>query len=119
MSKKIETKCPELSVTLDATWMNGRLRADDIRRSVILALAREWAENDAAVMYALDWAAEVQSGQATPEETDAAVANVEELTDDDTHLTIGLADARRLRSELDAVIAKLERFEAGPQAVAS
>lgn len=104
---KIQTTKPELSFTVSADWLRCRLRADAIRQSLILALAREWAEAETNVTAALDQLAAVQAGDPTAEALNTAVAAVEACTDDALAIEIGLPDLLRMRTEMDAVIAKL------------
>lgn len=107
---QLQTAHPELAVTPSADWQSGRLRADPIRRSLILALAREWAEAETNVITALDRLAAVQAGNPTAAELDAAVAAVEACTDDDVHVDIDLGTAVRLHTQLDSLIDTLARF---------
>ncbi|HEX5567418.1 MAG TPA: hypothetical protein VFY14_10930 [Streptomyces sp.] len=100
---------PQLSFSLRSDWLRGRLRADTIRHTTILGLAQAWADDEQAVMDTLDNRA--QASTPSPEERDALVQAVEDTTDlGPAHVEIDLATALRMRDELDAMIAKLSRF---------
>lgn len=107
---KIQTQYPELSATLSADWLTGRLRVDALRRSLVLSLAAAWRENDGDVMDAFDKLADALDGDPSAAELSARVQAVENLSTDDAHAEIGLKTALRLRAELDAVIGTLSRF---------
>lgn len=100
-----------LSVNLSADWLSARLRVDAIRRDTLTALAEAWHEDEGGVSEAIENLAETLAGDPSPEELDARVAGVEDVAAmDDAHTVIKLADATRLRGELDEVIATLDRF---------
>ncbi|MFI8278565.1 hypothetical protein ACIGBH_27565 [Streptomyces sp. NPDC085929] len=103
---------PGLSVRLDATWLHGILRADQIRRDTLLSLVATWADDDtrADTVLCLDALAEaVQSPREG--ELDGLLGAVEDAAGmDDAEVRIDLHTALRLRAELDAAIAKLARF---------
>ncbi|MDJ1132439.1 hypothetical protein [Streptomyces iconiensis] len=109
-----ETTRPELSVTLAADWMSARLRADDIIKNLLISLAEAWTASDGAVMDALDALAEALQGDPSPKELDALVQALEGVTDGEEYARLDLADAERLRAELDKAIPKLARFGPSP-----
>ncbi|RLL66962.1 hypothetical protein D7M15_08875 [Streptomyces sp. Z26] len=98
---------------MTADWLRARVRVDAIQHDTLLALGRAWAEEggEADIARAADQLAEALSGDPSPEELDARVQAVEDAAAvDDAVVEFGLADAVRLRDELDAVIAVLSRF---------
>ncbi len=109
------TKKPGLSFTLSPDGLSGRLRADGLRESQILALGREWLAREGNVMARLDVLARALDGVPSREELDAHVQAVEACTDDDTHMPVALPDAVRMLGELTRVVTRLARFN--PRAV--
>ncbi|MFF3622370.1 hypothetical protein [Streptomyces sp. NPDC002467] len=112
MSDPTPAQEPGLSFRLDVTWLYGILRADAIRRDTLVSLVQTWAEDGARedVIDQLDALAEaVQSPREG--ELDGLLEAVESAAAmDDAEVRIDLHAALRLRAELDAVIAKLARF---------
>jgi hypothetical protein len=108
-----ESTNPQLSVSLRSDWLAAFLRDDRNRSDTLVQLVAKWAEPKARdeVLDALDALAEVVQGVAREGELDAAIEAVEGAASMDTaHTEIRLAEALRLRGELDAVIGKLSRF---------
>lgn len=108
-----ESTNPQLSVSLRSDHLAAYLRDDRNRRDTLMQLVAHWAEPKARdeVLDALDALAEVVQGVAREGELDAAVEEVEGAASMDTaHTELRLTDALRLRDELNAVIAKLGRF---------
>ncbi|NGO70243.1 hypothetical protein, partial [Streptomyces boncukensis] len=108
------SKKPGLSAGVDAAEMAVVLRVDAIQRGTLTAMARTVAESVEAeddVHTALMTLGEVVTGDASGPEEDAHVEALEEAAClDYAAVEIGLADAVRLRAELDAAIARLSRF---------
>lgn len=103
---------PGLSVRLDAMWLSGILRVDQIRRDTLVTLVQTWAEDGARedVIDQLDALAEaVQSPREG--ELDGLLDAVESAAAmDDAETRIDLPALLRLRAELDAVLAVAGRF---------
>lgn len=118
-----EPKSPVLSVRTDATWSRAVLRVDAIQRRALREMAAAWNETGGEddIVSAMSVLADVVTGDTTVEEEDAAVEAVSDaavLQDAEAELT--LDQARRLRSELDAAIARMERRDTtGAGAVAA
>ncbi|MFB6809460.1 hypothetical protein [Streptomyces sp. NPDC056387] len=109
---------PGLSIRLDATWLSGILRADQIRRDTLVSLVATWGSDEARedVVLQLDALAEAVTSPREGE-LDALIEAVESAAAmDDAEIRMDLHTALRLRAELDAAIAKLGRFN--PAAVA-
>ena len=97
---------PGLSIRHDMTWLTGILRADQIRRDTLVALVQHWASDEARTDIIAEAVTSPREG-----ELDALVQHVEDAAAmDDAQTRLDLAAALRLRGELDAVIAKLARF---------
>lgn len=110
---------PPLSVRLRSDWLSAILRADLIRHHTLVSLVATWAEGDARedTITQLDALAEAVHSPREGE-LDALTEAVEDAAAMDTaEVEIGLADALRLRDELDTVIASLSRFN--PQRLAA
>lgn len=109
---------PQLSLRLDATWLHGILRADQIRHDTLVSLVATWGDPDARddILAQLDALAEaVQSLREG--ELDALLEAVEGAAGmDDAEIRVDLHTLLRLRAELDDVIEKRGRFN--PAAVA-
>jgi hypothetical protein len=104
---------PQLSVSLDSTWSRAVLRVDAIRSDTLYQLGATWAEDDGRedITEALDRLAELAVGSPTAAELDAGIDALDDAgCSEHADVRIGLADAVRLRAELDAAIAKLSRF---------
>lgn len=109
---------PGLSVRVDATWLAGILRADQIRRDTLLSLVAHWGSDEARedIIRQLDALGEAVCSPREGE-LDSLVTAVEDAAAmDDPEIPIALHTALRVRNELDAVIAVLGRFN--PAAVA-
>ncbi|MFE2323624.1 hypothetical protein ACFXD5_06820 [Streptomyces sp. NPDC059385] len=103
---------PGLSVRVDATWLSGILRADEIRRDTLVSLVQHWGDDDARadIICQLDALAEADTSPREGE-LDHLVEAVESAAAmDDAEVRIDLTAALRLRAELDAVIETLGRF---------
>ncbi|MFJ2675074.1 hypothetical protein [Streptomyces sp. NPDC087525] len=103
---------PPLSVRLRSDWLRGILRVDLIRHHTLIGLVQHWAEDDARedVITQLDALAEAVASPREGE-VDALTEAVEDAAAMDTaEIEISLADAVRLRDELDVVIVRLSRF---------
>ncbi|MFD5509166.1 hypothetical protein ACFWIB_15495 [Streptomyces sp. NPDC127051] len=109
---------PGLSFRLDATWLSGILRADQIRRDTLLSLAVAWSTDEGRedLTLQLDALAEAMQSPRDGELDNLLDAIEGAAAIDDAETRIDLAAALRLRDELDAVIAVLGRFN--PTAVA-
>lgn len=103
---------PGLSVRVDATWLAGILRADQIRRDTLVSLAVAWGSDEGREDITLQLDALAEAMQAPREgELDHLINAVEGAAGmHDAETRIDLHTALRLRTELDAVIAKLGRF---------
>lgn len=118
---------PGLSVRTDAMWSRAVLRVDAIQTRALREMAATWNEagGEDDIVSAMSVLADTVAGDTTVEEEDAAVeavAGAAILQDAEVELT--LDQARRLRAELDAAIARMERrdttgIEAGTGAVAA
>lgn len=108
---------PGLSVRVDATWLAGILRVDQIRHDTLVELVAHWGDGAREeVIGSLDALAEAVQAPRDGE-LDSLVSAVEDAAGmDDAETRIDLHTALRLRTELDGVIAKLGRFN--PAAVA-
>ncbi|MGW1939013.1 hypothetical protein [Streptomyces goshikiensis] len=109
---------PGLSIRLDATWLAGVLRVDQIRRDTLLCLATAWGSDEGRedISLQLDALAEVMQAPRDGE-LDHLVDAVEGAAGmDDAEVTVDLARLLRLRAELDEAITMLGRFN--PAAVA-
>ncbi|MYZ37510.1 MULTISPECIES: hypothetical protein [unclassified Streptomyces] len=103
---------PGLSVRLRSDWFKAIFRADLIRHHTLIALVQHWGDADARedVINQLDALAEAVASPREGE-LDALTEAVEDAAAmDSAEIEIRLADALRLRDELDAVISKLTRF---------
>ncbi|MFF1958019.1 hypothetical protein ACFVWX_13635 [Streptomyces sp. NPDC058220] len=103
---------PGLSVRLRSDWLKAIFRVDLIRHHTLLGLVGQWAEDGARedVIDRLDTLADALQ-QPREGELDALVEAVEDSAGMDTaEIEISLADAVRLRDELDAAIGWLTRF---------
>lgn len=106
---------PPLSVRLTSDWLRGILRADLIRHHTLLGLVGTWGETGARedVIDRLDDLAEALQSPREGE-LDALTEAVEDAAAmDSAEIEISLADALRLRDELDAAIVRLSRFNPG------
>ena len=116
-------KAQGLSVRTDAVWSRAVLRVDAIQARTLRTMAETWHETGGEddISTAMTVLADTVTGDSTVEEEDAAaeaVANAAVLQDAEVELT--LDQARRLRAELDAVIARMERRgTTSPEAVAA
>jgi hypothetical protein len=109
---------PGLSFRVDATWLAGILRADQIRHDTLVSLVAHWGNDEARedILRQLDALADAV-GSPREGELDSLVDAVEDAAAmDDAETRIDLHTALRLRNELNAVIRKLGRFN--PAAVA-
>ncbi|MEV5140315.1 hypothetical protein AB0K71_06100 [Streptomyces syringium] len=111
------SKTPGLSFSLAADGLHIVLRADQIRHDTITGLVAEWQETGTPddVTSAIEDLAEAcrHDREADPAEVDARVEDVEAAACmGAARLVISLADAVRLRAELDAVIEGRNRFGA-------
>ncbi|WP_159073667.1 hypothetical protein [Streptomyces sp. RTd22] len=112
MADLTPSKKPGLSASLTSDWLKGLLRVDQIRHDTLVSLVTGWADDDARddVIAALDDLAEAMRSPREGE-LDALVEAVESAAAMDyPQQEFGLADALRLRAELDAVIERLARF---------
>lgn len=103
---------PGFSFSLTSDWLKGLHRNDQIRHDTLISLVTGWADNDARddVIAALDDLAEAMRSPREGE-LDQLVEAVEGAASMDyPQQEFGLSDALRLRSELDAVIERLARF---------
>ncbi|WP_405611198.1 hypothetical protein [Streptomyces sp. NBC_01508] len=110
---------PPLSVRLRSDWLRAIFRVDLIRQHTLIGLVQHWAEPQARdeVVDQLDALAEAVRFPREGE-LDALTEAVEDAAAMDTaEVEIGLADALRLRDELDTVIERLSRFN--PQRLAA
>lgn len=104
---------PQLSIRVSEDWSRGRLRVDAVRTETLRQMGAAWAEPGGQddIIAALDTLAELAVGDPSPEELDAAVDRLEDVScETRPEVEFGLEDALRMRDELDAVIAKLSRF---------
>ncbi|QCX81116.1 hypothetical protein C9F11_37665 [Streptomyces sp. YIM 121038] len=107
-----ESSKPQLSFSLRSDWLAAYLRVDQIRHDTLVGLVAAWSDPDARddVLAQLDALAETVASPREGE-LDALVEQVEGAAGmDDAQVEVRLDDALRLRAELDAVIAKLGRF---------
>lgn len=112
MADLTPSKKPGFSFGLTSDWLRGLLRVDQIRHDTLVSLVTGWADDDARddVIAALDDLAEAMQSPREGE-LDALTEAVESAAAMDYPQTeFGLADALRLRAELDAVIHELARF---------
>lgn len=112
MADLTPSKKPGLSFGLTSDWLRALLRVDQIRHDTLISLVTGWADDDARddVIAALDDLAEAMQSPREGE-LDALTEAVESAASMDYPQTeFGLADALRLRAELDAVIERLARF---------
>lgn len=103
---------PGLSVRVDATWLAGIIRVDQIRHDTLVSLVARWGSDDARedILRQLDALAEAVCSPREGE-LDSLVGAVEDAAAmDDAETVIDLHTALRIRTELDAVIEKLGRF---------
>ncbi|MER5482983.1 hypothetical protein ABT024_07165 [Streptomyces sp. NPDC002812] len=109
---------PGLSLRLDAVWLSGILRADQIRHDTLVSLAVAWGTDGGREDISLQLDALAEAMHAPREgELDHLVTAVEDAAAMDTAETrLGLHTLLRLRAELDAVIGVVGRFN--PDAVA-
>lgn len=120
-------KTPDLSVRTDAMWSRAVLRVDGIQTRALREMAETWHETGGEddIVSAMSVLADTVAGDTTVEEEDAAVEALEGAAMlQDAEVSLTLEQARRLRAELDAAIARMERrdttgIEAGPGAVAA
>lgn len=116
-------KAPGLSVRTDAMWSRALLRVDAIQRRALREMATTWHEagGEDDIASAISVLADTVAGDTTVEEEDAAVEAVADaavLQHAEVALTV--EEARKLRAELNAVIARMERRgTTGPEAVAA
>lgn len=103
---------PGLSIRLDATWLSGILRADQVRYDTIVSLATAWGTDEGREDVALQLDALAEAMQSPREgELDQLVEAVEGAAAmDDAEVPLTLRNALRLRAELDVAIAVLARF---------
>lgn len=119
-----ESRTPGFSFGLTGDHLKGRLRVDAIQDAAVLDMAGQWLEadndgttGDTAVINTVDLLAEALTGDPTVEERDALVDAVESAAGmQGAEVEFGLADALRLRQELDVVIRRLAR-SGGPVAL--
>lgn len=103
---------PPLSVRLRSDWLAALLRVDLIRHHTLVSLVAHWGEDEARedTIAKLDTLAEALQ-KPREGELDALVEAVEDAAAMDTaEVEVRLADALRLRAELDGVITQLSRF---------
>ena len=116
-------EAPGLAVRTDAMWSCAVLRVDAIQHRTLREMAATWHEagGEDDIVSTMSVLADSVTGDTTIEEEDAAVEAVADaaiLQDAEVELT--LDQARRLRSELDAVIARIARRDTtGTGAVAA
>lgn len=103
---------PGLSVRVDATWLAGILRADQIRHDTLVSLVAHWGNEEARedVIAQLDALAEAVCSPREGELDHLVTAVEDAAAMDDAETRIDLHTALRLRAELDTVIGKLGRF---------
>lgn len=112
MADLTPSRRPGFSFGLTADWLRGLHRNDQIRHDTLISLVTGWACDDARddVIAALDALAEAMRSPREGE-LDALVEAVEGAASMDyAQVEFGLSDALWLRSELDAVIERLARF---------
>lgn len=106
------SKKPGLSFTTSSDWLHGQHRNQQIRHDTLLGLVGTWTEprvRDDVIARLDDLAEALQSPREG--ELDALVEAVEGAAVMDwPQMEFGLADALRLRDELDTVIERLARF---------
>ncbi|MFD5632411.1 hypothetical protein [Streptomyces sp. NPDC127072] len=111
-----ESSKPQLSVTTGANALHGLLRVDGIRHDTLLTLVAAWSDPDARddIITQLDALAEAVTSPREGE-LDALVEAVEGAAGMDTaQVEVAMPDLRRLRDELDQVIAATAgRFNPG------
>ena len=103
---------PGLSVRLDATWMAGILRVDQIRRDTLVSLVQHWGCDEARedIIAQLDALAEAVN-YPRDGELDALVQAVEDSASmDDAEVRIDLHAMRRLNVDLYEPTATVSRF---------
>lgn len=117
-----DSRKPQLSFRLSADQLKAVLRADTIQDEAVTAMGRTWTEaddqgtGDADIINALDRLGSALAGDPSGPELDRRVEDVEDAAQmPPAETEFGLAEALRLRSELDAVIERLARFN--PDAV--
>lgn len=103
---------PGLSFRLDATWLSGILRADQIRRDTLLSLATAWGSDEGREDITLQLDALAEAMQSPRDgELDSLLDAVEGAAAmDDAEVPLDMARLLRLRAELDAVIEVAGRF---------
>ena len=104
---------PQLSIRLRSDWLAAILRVDAIERHTLLGLVQHWSDPQARdeVIDALDALAESWQSPRSAAELDGLVDDVaDRAVLEDAQIDVSLADALRLRAELDAVIGTLSRF---------
>ncbi|MFE3578768.1 hypothetical protein [Streptomyces vinaceus] len=103
---------PGLSIRLDATWLSGILRADQIRRDTLLSLATAWGSDEGRedLTLQLDALAEAMQSPRDGELDDLLDAIEGAAAMDDAEVPLDMARLLRLRAELDAVIEVVGRF---------
>ncbi|MFF5589683.1 hypothetical protein [Streptomyces hygroscopicus] len=112
MTDLTPSRRPGFSFSLTADWLRGLHRVDQIRHDTLVSLVTGWADDDTRddVIAALDDLAKAMQSPREGE-LDALVEAVEGAASMDyPQQEFGLADALRLRAELDAVIERLARF---------
>lgn len=110
---EVRPKRPDLSFRTDAMWTRAVLRVDAIQHRMLTGIGAAWNESGGEddIISAVTVLADVLEGDPSQPEVDAAVEAVGDaacLPDGEVELT--LADALRLRAELDAAIQRLARF---------
>lgn len=118
-----EPKSPVLSARTDATWSRAVLRVDAIQGRALREMAAAWNETGGEddIVSSMSVLADVVAGDTTVEEEDAAAEAVADAAVlQQAEVELSLDQARRLRSELDAAIARMERRDVnGAGAVAA
>lgn len=107
-----DSRKPQLAFRLSADQLHAVLRADHIQDQAVRYLGADWAEagGDADIIQAADKLADAIHTQDV-DELDAAVDRFEDAAGmGHAETEVSLADALRLRDELDQVIARLARF---------
>lgn len=103
---------PGLSVRVDATWLTGILRVDQIRHDTLVSLAVAWGNDEGRedLILQLDALAEAVCSPREGELDHLVTAVEDAAAMDDAETRIDLHTLLRLRAELDVVITKLGRF---------
>lgn len=108
-----ESTNPQLSFSLRSDWLQGVLRADQVRYDTLVQLVAGWGDEDTrdAVIEALDHLAEVVRSPRAEGVLDAAVDNVEGVAGMETaQVEVDQFTAVRLYGELGRLVKVLCRF---------